>query len=192
MSGVEVAAAAAAVSLVSSGVSAYSQLQVANKSAAMQNQQIREQQVQLRLEENQASIERLKKLQSVLATEEVMLGTRNISAGSGTSMAIVTQNLSDFYADENADKLNYSAKQLALARQREAVYQARRAQVFSTVTGFVKEGANTIISYYGVPSKSLIDASAKGTSAANGINVNNSMGTQSYLAAQRNQFNLNA
>lgn len=189
MSGAEIPIAVAAVSLVSSGVSAYSQINTANESAALQNKQIREQQVQLRLQQNQASIERLKKIQSVLATEEVMLGTRNISAGSGTSMAIATQNLNDFLQDENADKLNYSAKQLALVRQREAVNQQRRAQVFSTSTNFLRESTSTLMSAYSVPSNNLIDASAK---RSPNVGIQNSIGTQSYLASQRKQFNLNA
>jgi hypothetical protein len=189
MSGVEiVVAAAAAVSLVASGVSAYEQVQTANAAESMQADQIRQQQVQLRLQQNQASIERMKKLRSVLATEEVTFGARNISGASGTARAIVQTNMHEFYNDEDADKLNYAAKQVALARQQDMVWQQRRAQVFGAVTGFVKEGAGTVMAAYGVPSKSLIDASAGGGTA----NVGGSAGYQSYMASQGNQFNLNA
>lgn len=188
MSGAEIVVAAAAVSLVSSGVSAYEQINAANQSAALQAKQIREQQVQLRLQQNQSSIERMRKLEAVLATEEVTLGTRNISMGSGTANAMTLNSMKNFYEDENADQLNYGAKQIALSRQRDLVYIQRRAQVFNAVTGFVKEGANTVMSAYGVPSQSLLDKSAGGGTA----NVGGSYSGQQWQNQQRQNFNLNA
>lgn len=190
MSGVEIAGTAAAVSLITSGVSVYEQIKTANAATALQNDNIRQQQVQLRLQENQASIERMKKLQQVLATEEVTLGTRNISGSSGTALAFTKNNMEEFFADENADKLNYSAKQLALSRQQELNYQQRRATVFNAVTGFVKEGANTVMSYYQLPGKSLIDASLN---TANSVaNIEGTKSYQSYTGEQRSEFDLNA
>jgi hypothetical protein len=189
MSGVEIVAAAAAVSLVASGVSAYSQIQIANQSAEMQEKQIREQQVQLRLQENQSTIDRMKKLQQVLATEEVSLGVRHIAANSGSVRAVTMENMHNFIEDENADKLNYAAKQLALGRSITMVRQQRNAQVFGAATGFIKEGAGTVMAVYGVPSQSLIDKSAGGGGVSN---VGGSYGAQSYMGSQRNQFNLNA
>lgn len=186
MSGVEVVAAAAAVSLVTSAASAYQQVKTANATASAQNKQIREQQVELRLQQNQASIERLKSLQQILATEEVTFGARNIAGSSGTVRAITMGNMADFYADENADRLNFSAKQLALARQNEINYAQRRAQVFNAATGFIKEGAGTVMAAYGVPSSSLLNSS-KGTA-----NVAGSSGAQNYLEKQSKQFDLNA
>lgn len=184
MSGIEIAIA---VSLVAAGAGAYGQITAANQAADLQAKQIREQQVQLRLQENQASIERQRKLQAILATEEVMLGQRNISAGSGTANAFTLNNMSRFYEDENADKLNYGAKQLALARQRDIVMTQRKAQVFSAITGAISQGAGAALMAYGVPSKSLIDAS----SGAGSANVGGSYGGQQYMSSQRNQFNLN-
>lgn len=188
MSGVEVVAAAAAVSLISSGVSAYEQIKTANESADLQNKQLREQQVELRLQQNQATIERMHKLEAVLATEEVNLGTRNISLGAGTANAITMSNVHNFLSDENADKLNYGAKQLALARQQELVYTQRKGQVINAVTGLVREGAGTVMSAYGVPSQSLLDKSA----APGTANVGGSYGAQSFMKNQGSQFNLNA
>lgn len=190
MSGVEIVAAAAAVSLIASGVSTYSQINAANQAADLQSKQIREQQVQLRLQENQTSIERMKKLQSVLATEEVTLGQRNIAMGAGTANAFTINSMHSFYEDENADKLNYGAKQLALARQRELVYSQRRSQVANAVTGFVKEGAGTVMMAYGVPSQSLIDKSFSGSGTTGG--VAGSYGAQAFQQQQRSPFNLNA
>jgi len=155
-----IVAAAAVVSLTASGVSAYSQIQTANAAAELQQQQIREAQVQNRIQQNQASIERMKNLQKVLATEEVTFGARNISGASGTVRAFTMNNMADFFADENADKLNYGAKQVALGRQRQMVEQQRKAQVFNSYTGFAKEGASTVMAAYGVPSNSLVDRSA--------------------------------
>lgn len=189
MSGVEIVVAAAAVSLIASGASAYQQIQTANKSAEMQATQIREQQVQTRLQQNQNSIERMKKLQQVLATEEVTFGARNISGASGTVRALVSTNMAEFYSDEHADRLNFGAKQVALARQKEMVWMNRRAQVFNAVTGFVKEGANTVMSAAGVPSESLINKSAAGGGAGG---VSSSAGAQSFQTNQRSQFDLNA
>ncbi len=186
MSGVEIVAAAAAVSLVASGVSAYEQVQTANQAASMQAQQLREQAVQLRLQQNQQSLNRISNLRKVLATEEVSFGAKNISGASGTVQAITMENMHNFYEDENADQLNYGAKQLAITRQTAMVWQQRRAQVFGAVTGFVKEGASTVMAAYGVPSQSLMDASKGGTS-----NVGGSAGYQAYAAGQRKQFNIN-
>ncbi len=184
MSGVEIAIA---VSLVAAGAGAYGQITAANQAAELQAKQLREQQVQLRLQENQASLERMRKLEAVLATEEVMLGSRNISAGSGTANAFTISNMSHFYEDENADKLNYGAKQLALGRQIQLVQKQRKAQVFNAITGAISQGASTALMAYGVPSKSLIDAS----SGAGTANVGGSYGGQQYMSSQRNQFNLN-
>lgn len=171
-----IVAAAAVVSLTASGVSAYSQIQTANAAAELQQQQIREAQVQTRIQQNQASIERMKNLQKVLATEEVTFGARNISGASGTARAFTMNNMADFFADENADKLNYGAKQVALSRQRQMVDQQRKAQVFNAVTGFAKEGAGTVMSAYGVPSDSLIDKSRNASRASGswsgGTNLN--------------------
>lgn len=191
MSGGEIVVAAAAISLISSGVSAYEQISAANSAADMQAKQLREQQVQLRLQENQASIERMRRLEATLATEEVMLGARNISMGSGTANAFTINNMRNFYEDENADKLNFGAKQLALARQRELVYAQRRSQVFNAVTGFVKEGANAVMSAYGVPSQSLLDKSA-GAGGASTASAGGTYGAQRFMEQQRKQFDLNA
>ena len=162
-----IVAAAAVVSLTASGVSAYSQIQTANAAAELQQQQIREAQVQTRIQQNQASIERMKNLQKVLATEEVTFGARNISGASGTVKAFTMNNMADFFSDENADKLNYAAKQVAFGRQRQMVEQQRKAQVFNSYTGFAKEGAGTVMAAYGVPSDSLIDIS-RGAAAFQG------------------------
>ena len=157
MSGVEIAvAAAAATSLVASGVSAYSQVQTANETQRIQADNIREEQLQLRLQQNQNSIERMKKLQQVLATEEISFGLRNIAPGSGSARAVTIKDVSNFYEDENADRLNFGAKQLALARQGQLNRITRNATVFNAYTGLVKEGANTVISAYGCRVRALL------------------------------------
>jgi len=145
----------------------------------------------LRLQQNQQSIERMKKLQAVLATEEVTLGQRNISMGSGTANAFTLNNMHNFYDDENADRLNYGAKQVALVRQRELVYQQRRAQVLNAVTGFVREGAGTVMAAYGVPSQSLMDKSAGGTANVSG-SYSGQQWQQQFQSSTNKQFNLNA
>ncbi len=188
MSGVEIVAAAAAVSLISSGVSAYEQIQTANESAKTQADQIRTQQVQLRLQQNQASIERMKSLERTLASQEVSFGVKNIAPGSSVERGLALESYHNFLDDENADKLNYASKQMALARQEQLVWTQRRAQVFGAVTGLVKEGAGTVMAAYGVPSQSLLDKSAGSGTA----NVGGSYGGQAFQQQQTKQFNLNA
>jgi len=184
MSGIEIAIiAAATTSLIASGVSAYSQVQLANQSAEIQADQIREQQVQVRLQENEATIERQKKLQSVLATEEVTFGARGIAPGSGTIFGIVTQNIHDFNSDENISHLNARAKVGALAQQQQLVEMQRKAQVFGAYTGLLKEGANTVMGAAG----SMGMPSGKPT----GGGYTNAGGTYGANSAFDNQFNLN-
>ncbi len=186
--GAEVIVAAAVVSLVASGVSAYEQVKIANESANTQRDQIRTQQVQLRLQENQASIERMKKLEQTLASQQVSFGAKNIAPGSSIERGLSLESYHNFLDDENADKLNFASKQMALARQEQLVFQQRRAQVFNTGTGFVKEGASTVMAAYGVPSQSLLAASTNSGTA----NVGGSYGAQQFSSQQKKQFNLNA
>jgi hypothetical protein len=89
--------------------------------------------------------------------------------------------VSNFYEDENADRLNFGAKQLALARQGQLNQIVRKAAVFNAYTGFVKEGANTALAATGVPSGSLIQSSRGAGNAGTALS-----------AGAKKQFNLNA
>lgn len=186
-----VIAAAAAVSLVSSGLSAYSQINAANQAAETQADQIRMQMVQTRLQQNQASISRMKNLEHVLASQEVSFGVKNIAPGSSGQRGLTQESYHNFLDDENADKLNYAAKQMALARQQQLVWMNRKAQVFGAVTGALKEGAGTVMGAYGVPSKSLIDKSAAGGGGAQ-PSTQGTYGAQRFAANQKSNLNLNA
>jgi hypothetical protein len=193
MSGIEIAVAAAAtVSLISSGVSAYSQVQLANQSAEIQSEQIREQQVQLRLAENQSTLERQKKLQQTLATEEVMFGTRHIASGSGTILGIVSQNVHDFTQDENVSALNFGSKKMALAQQKQMVELQRKGQVFGAYTGLLKEASSTALSAAGalggVPTGAPSGGAAATPSPGAGLNTGGTYGSNQYF---NNNFNLN-
>lgn len=181
--------AAAAVSLISSGISAYGQIQTANESAKIQADQIRQQKLQVRLQQNQASLERMSKLEKTLATTQVAFGSRNIAGGSSGERGLTQENYHNFLDDEEAAKLNGASQQMALARQMQLNEMQRKAQVFNAGLGFIKESANTVMSVYGVPSQSLIDQAAKPNASAGYTNTGGSAGAQSY---QRNQFNLNA
>lgn len=166
------------------GADLYAQINTANQARDAQHQEIRDQQVQLRLQENQNSIERMKNLRSVLATEEVTLGERNISSASGTARALTNQNFVNFEEDETADRLNFAAKQNALNRQRRQVDLARNAQVVGTAIGFGKSIATMGMAVKGMPSQSLVDVSApKGSSA--------SQGNYTQSSQTKSQFNLN-
>lgn len=139
--------------------SAYGQIQIANQARDLQYQQIRQQQVELRLQENQASIERMKKLRKVLATEQVMAGFRGISPGSGTARAAINTDFQNFEADETADKLNFLSKHVALDKQREQVRLERNARVLGSTFGFLRDSIGLGMNFYGLPSQSLVDLS---------------------------------
>ena len=166
--------AGSAISLVSSGVSAYEQIQTANAAAKVQKQQIREQQVQLRLQEGQADVARLKQLQTTLATDEVMLGFRNISLGSGTATALASHNMAEYIADEHADKLNYASKNLALVRSSQLVGLQKNAQVMNAITGFGFQAGSTLLSASLVPSRGAVAASKRSLVdyGSSGFNLN--------------------
>jgi ABC-type transporter MlaC component len=144
MSGVEFAVAA---SLVSSAVSAAEQVQVANEEQNYELQQIREQSVQVRLQENQQTIARQKALERTLAAEEVSLGVRNIASTSGSVRALTFDHFGEFYADESASKLNLASKQLALMRQSKMIRQHRNTRVYGSIINAGKEAAGTYMEY---------------------------------------------
>lgn len=160
MSGIEILAPIlAGASLVNSAFSTYEQIGLANQSAKMQQEEIREQQVQLRLQDNQAAIERIKKSRQILAAEEVNLGFRNISLSAGTGLAFTSQSIAEFQADEHASKLNLAAKQLALSRQSQLIKVQRSANVFNALTSGISNIVSTGLAYAAIPKSNLVDAS---------------------------------
>lgn len=121
------------------GILYYEQLKVAGEAADLQKDQIRQQQVELRLQQNQSELVRINKLRHVLATEEVQLGVRNVSPLAGTSRALTEENFQNFLADQNANSLNYAAKQQRLNIALKQVDVQKRAQYIAATAGFVKE-----------------------------------------------------
>ncbi len=134
--------------------SAYGQANVANQSRALQEKQLREEQVQLRLQQNQASIERMKKLRSVLATTEVMAGQRGISPESSSLRAGYEFDIENFHQDETADALNYGAKNVKLQMEREQARQLRNAQLQGAMFGFAKDSLSLGMSAFGYGGRS--------------------------------------
>jgi hypothetical protein len=185
MAGGGIGEAALIVSIVAAVAGGGAEIYTASKSATMQTRNVREQQVQLRLQQSQNSIERMKELQRVLAAEEVSFGERNISPASGSARALVTGSFNDFIADENADLLNYGAKQLALSRQKDLISLQKKAQIFGAVTNTVGKVAGAYALKGQGASPSLIAASQGVPSAASGITYQN-------YQKQRNLTNLNA
>lgn len=172
--------AAVAVPLLLSGVatglnlySAYGQMQAADDARELQLEQIRTQQVQLRLQENQSSIERMKKLRSIIATEEVTFGARNIAPESSNIRAIVSQNFENFEEDQTAERLNYAAKQHSLDIQSDSVNLTADVRKNNALLGFAQNEVSLGLSLSGYPSKSLLDSSAPvGGSGNNPFNLN--------------------
>jgi len=120
----------------------YEQLGIASDAADLQHEQIRQQQVSLRLQQNQNEIVRMTQLRQILAQEQVTFGVRNIAPESGTIKAITEQNFQAFIMDENADKLNFMGKQQALNIQDKMVDVQKRAQYLSATAGFIHSMEN--------------------------------------------------
>lgn len=160
-----------ALNIASGGLSIFSAIasaNTANEANNLRQQEIREQSVQLRLQENQASLARLATLRKTLAQEEVMFGARGIAPGSATIRAISMENMHEFYKDEDADRLNYASKQLALARQSDISNVQRNASLLNSFTTGAMGVVKTAYNYYQMPSDNLIDASRTPVSAATG------------------------
>ena len=171
-SGNGVGETALSIALIGPIGSAYSQIKLAGQQADLQREQIRQQQVQLRLQQNQDSINRLKNLRSVLATEQVQLGARGIAPNSGSIRAIFQTNFDNFQQDENASKLNFLSKNVALDTQRQAVGLERNARVMSALNGLSKDAMSIGMAAYGMPSGSLVSASQPTTSVTSGGSTN--------------------
>lgn len=157
------AAAPIALMAITTGINAYSayqQVETANKAAELQQRQIRQQQVQLRLQENQQSIARMKNLRQILATEQVQLGSRNISSASGSVRAIYQTNFTEFSQDETASKLNYLGKQTGLDTQGQMVELERGTRVKNAVLGYFQQQLHLGMAMSGMPSGSLVNATS--------------------------------
>lgn len=126
------------------GVLYYQEIQTARDAADLQKAQIREQQVSLRLQENQGDIARQQQLRQVLATEQVQMGVRNIAPTSGTIKAITQQNFTNYLHDEMADKLNYMAKQQALGIQTKQTDVQKRAQEINSSANFLNQAEKIV------------------------------------------------
>ena len=107
MSGPEIVIAAATLAIASGGLSATKQISLATKINKSEKETIRDQQVQLRIQENQQSLEQVDKLRHTIATSEVMIGARNIGAGLGS---IELLNHKNYQTDTELSGLNFNAK----------------------------------------------------------------------------------
>ena len=143
------------------------QVQAARSADEARSAQLREQQVQLRLQQNQRSLARGKLLRQTLATAAVQSSVRGISPNSSTLRAITEDSLQSFMEDENMDKLNFGAKQVqtdwGLANSR----TQRNAEIFAATTQLGMNVAKVGFSYAQVPNSSLMTASQSSASNFN-------------------------
>ena len=154
---------------VSTGVNAYSayeQSEYADEAHEIQSNEIRNAQTQLRIQEAQSDITRMKKLQSTIATQEVMFGARNIAPQSGSVRAIFNQDINNFDEDESASKLNYAAKQSNLAYQQQGADLEESARDSSAWLGAATGILGSVMGASKIPSGSLMDASSGSGSAS--------------------------
>lgn len=119
------------------------QLDTAREAADLQKEQIREQQVQLRLQQNQNTIVRQQKLRQVIATEQVMAGVRGIDPASASLRAITAQNYVNFVQDETIDKINFGAKQQSLNLEKRMVNLRKHAQYMQATASLLNNIENT-------------------------------------------------
>lgn len=147
------------VSAATNIFSAAEQSSYSDEAKQIQDGEIRNQQVQLRLQEAQSSTARLKNLQQVIARQEVIFGARNISPQSGSVRAIFSQDINNFDQDEQASKLNYMAKQSQLAYQEQGVDLEASARKSSAWLGAATGILGSAMGASKIPSGSLMDAS---------------------------------
>lgn len=212
MSGPEIIiVAAATLAITSGGLSAANEIQLANETNKLEKDEIRNQQVQLRIQENQQSLERVDKLRRTIATSEVMLGARNIGAGVG---AIELENEANYLNDTELANLNFSAKQRSLKTQLILSDKRKDATKMQSILGFVKGSAMTAMSAAGggLPTgqtedaaKKLADSKTSGvTGAGSGTSTTSTgigkstiapqgstMGSRGFNSYFDQQFNLN-
>lgn len=181
------------VSAATNIFSAAEQSSYSDEAKQIQDSEIRNQQVQLRIQEAQSSTARLKNLQRVISSQEVIFGARNISPQSGSVRAIFNQDINNFDQDDQASKLNYMAKQSQLAYQEQGVDLEASARKSSAWLGAATGIIGSAMGAAKIPSGNLLDASkgsgSGGDSASGGDSGADSGGWQDSGAGA---FDVNA
>ena len=159
-----IAVAATALAVGSSVASFAGQINAANQAAEAREAQIREEQVGLRLQQTQRSIDRLNKVRQTLASATVQSGVRGIDPSSASLRAITEDTLQNYQNDEEMDRLNFGQKKVATDWSLANSETRRNATYFSATSQLGMNLARTGFSYAQIPNQSLLDASASGSS----------------------------
>ena len=184
MSGVEEAVAAAEIaSLFISVGSSIAESAALSDAAEDADAITRREQVQLRIQESQESVSRMRDMERLLASEEVQLGVRNISPASGTARAITQESIINFREDEQAASLNYASRQLALLKQNMIMQKEVGANQFAIATNAGKEVLNVGMAEFRRPGSTLLNQSTKTPY----VNRTGTRGFEKF----RDNFNLN-
>jgi hypothetical protein len=134
------------------GVGAYSAIreqELNDQALQFKQEQIRSQQVQLRLQDVQQSIAEQTKLRQTIATTMVMAGSRGISPASSSIRAIFEHDYSQYDEDKDARRLNLSEKELGLNFEDENARLSNEATTTNIWTNFGKSVANSAMLYEG-------------------------------------------
>jgi len=179
--------AAAVTEVAAGGYSAYREIKSANQEKNIELDEVRQQQLQLRLQQNEDSIIRTNQLRETLATQEVQYGVSGVAPTGGNAHAIIEKQLSDFVDDEDMQNLNFASKQMTLSSKERQVQLKVQAAKVQAVTGFVKTAASaTMLAASGSPSGAV--AGKAGSSAAT---VQGTYGFQNYFNSHFDNLNLN-
>lgn len=156
--------AEAALLGASIGLGAYSaeqQTALAEQESNLEQESIRNQQVNLRLQATQQAIAQQKKLQQVIATTTVDMGVRGIAPDSGSVRAIFNHDYGQYAEDRDASLLNIQEKELGLSFESANVDLSRRSEIQSAwvnfgrsalQSGMLYEAGNLPTGKTGVPS----------------------------------------
>lgn len=91
-----------------------SQAEMAEKGAMLQQAAIGANLQQVRLEAEDESLLALKKLRQTMGTQIALFAARGTSPGAGSALSLVTENISNFNADERMRRLNLLGRENAL------------------------------------------------------------------------------
>ncbi len=139
-------------SLITSAAGLGFNLFAQGQAAKIQEKAMRNQQVALRIQQAEASLQNMDQLERVLARQEVMAGTRHIAPSSGSLQALTNETFAEYDRIEDVNKLNFNTKQLSLTDAALANSYERRNNMVKAGLGFA-ESALTLGTKY----KSLMD-----------------------------------
>lgn len=188
MSGIELAAMAITGGIDAAG--AYEKTELAEEQESYNEARIRNEQVQLRLQDTQNAIQRADQLRQVIATTTVQEAYRGLGASSGSVRGIFEQDFKKYDEDEAAANLNLQSKLTNLNISEIAGKMSEHAQIADAWLGFAKDTAQIGMSAYEF-SNFKAPGSSIGNEESGGLKSYYDA-TRPYLYVKKNPFDINA